>query len=63
MTDHPVESLVSTSYVERQNLTMRMGMRRSRGYPTTPTMAAGVVYHVWALDEIAGLLDTPAQSN
>jgi hypothetical protein len=24
----PVESLVSTSYVERQNLTMRMGMRR-----------------------------------
>ncbi len=27
MTDHPVESLVSTSYVERQNLTMRIGMR------------------------------------
>ena len=24
----PVEELVSTSYIERQNLTMRMGMRR-----------------------------------
>ena len=24
----PIESLISTSYVERQNLSMRMGMRR-----------------------------------
>jgi IS1 family transposase len=28
ITGQPVKSLVSTSYVERQNLTMRMGMRR-----------------------------------
>ncbi len=28
ITGSPVKSLVSTSYVERQNLTMRMGMRR-----------------------------------
>ena len=28
ITGNPVKSLVSTSYVERQNLTMRMGMRR-----------------------------------
>ncbi len=97
----PDKALVSTSYVERQNLTMRMGMRRftrltngfskkvenlahavslhymhynfarphktltkaANGYPTTPAMAAGVADHVWTLTEIAGLLDTPAQSN
>jgi len=28
ITGNPVRGLVSTSYVERQNLTMRMGMRR-----------------------------------
>ncbi len=26
-------------------------------YPRTPAMAAGVADHVWALEEIAGLLD------
>ena len=30
----PDERLISTSYVERQNLTMRMGMRRSLASPT-----------------------------
>ncbi|HVW45430.1 MAG TPA: IS1 family transposase [Solirubrobacterales bacterium] len=88
----PDPDRISTSYVERQNLTMRMGMRRftrlTNGfskkvenlahavslhflyynfarphaslkdpYPRTPAMAAGVADHVWALEEIAGLLD------
>lgn len=92
----PDPSKISTSYVERQNLTMRMGMRRftrltngfskkienlawavslhfmhynfarphkalSKPYPTTPAMAAGVADHVWSLEEIAGLLDTPKE--
>lgn len=39
------------SYVERQNLTMRMGMRR------TPAMAAGVSDGIWSLTDIAALLD------
>jgi len=101
ITGNPDETLISTSYVERQNLTMRMGMRRFTrltngfskkvenlahavslhymhynfarphqtltkargGYPTTPAMAAGVADHVWTYAEIAGLLETPAQSN
>lgn len=90
--DAPDRSRISTSYVERQNLTMRMGMRRftrltnafskkvenlaaavslhfmhynfarphktlADPYPRTPAMAAGVADRVWALAEIAGLLD------
>jgi hypothetical protein len=83
---------MSISYIERQNLTMRMGLRRftrltngfskklddhmaaialhflhynfarphktlADPYPRTPAMTAGVADHVWALTEIAALLD------
>lgn len=37
--------------------------KSAHGYPTAPAMAAVVADHVWTLTEIAGLLDTPAQSN
>lgn len=95
----PDPAHVSTSYVERQNLTMRMGMRRftrltnafskkvenlaaavalhfmyynfgrphqtltkaAGGRPTTPAMAAGKADRVWTVEDIAGLLDAPAE--
>ena len=90
----PDPSHVCTSHVERQNLTMRMGMRRftrltnafsrkvenlaaavslhfmyynfarphkglANPYPRTPAMAAGVSDHVWKIEEIVALVDTP----
>jgi IS1 family transposase len=81
---------ISTSYIERQNLTMRMGMRRftrlTNGFSkkvenhayavalhyihynfcrihktlrVTPAMEAGLTDHVWALEEIVGLIPEP----
>lgn len=88
ITGKPDEEHISTSYVERQNLTMRMSMRRftrltngfskkieNHYYATalyfmyynfgrihktlrvTPAMEAGVTDHVWALEEIAELIN------
>lgn len=89
MIGNPDEQFVSTSYVERQNLTMRMNMRRftrltnafskklenhehavalhfmhynfvrvHQTLKTTPAVAAGVADHVWAIDELVGLLES-----
>jgi IS1 family transposase len=90
---NPDPSKISTSYAERQNLTMRMGMRRftrltnafskkienlehavalhfmyynfsrphktlANPYPRTPAMAAGLTNHIWAIEEIARLVDS-----
>jgi hypothetical protein len=79
---------ISTSYTERQNLSMRMSMRRftrlTNGFSkkienrehsvalnfmhynfarihktlrVTPAMEAGLVDHVWEMEEIVGLID------
>ena len=86
----PLNAHISTSIVERQNLTMRMSMRRftrltnafskkienhehsvalhfmhynfcriHQSLRVTPAMEAGVSNHVWGLEELVGLLDSP----
>lgn len=83
---------VSTSHVERQNLTIRMGNRRftrlTNGFSkkignlenavalqfayynfcrkhqtlgTTPAVAAGLADHIWTIDELVGLIESPAE--
>ncbi len=89
---NPNPSKISTSFAERQNLTMRMNMRRftrltnafskkienlehavalhfmyynfarphktlANPYPRTPGMAAGIIDHIWTVDEIVGLAE------
>ncbi len=87
---NPDAEHISTSYAERMNLQIRMGMRRftrltnahskkidnhrhalalyfmfynfARIHQTlrvTPAMQAGVADHVWSLEDIVGLLDSP----
>ena len=51
---------ISTSGVERQNLTMNFARPHkslANPYPRTPAMAAGLADHIWTCEEIAALLD------
>jgi len=91
ITGMPDYNHISTSFTERQNLTMRMSMRRftrlTNGFSkkvahheaavalhfmhynfahvhqtlrVTPAMEAGVSDHVWSLEELVELRDSPA---
>jgi hypothetical protein len=89
---NPDPSHISTSFVERQNLNIRMHNRRftrltnafskkaenyarafalqtfhhnfariRRTLRVTPAMEAGIAEHVWSLEELVGLLETPQE--
>jgi hypothetical protein len=53
----PDPAKVSTSYVERQNLTMRMGMRRFTWLMNGFSRKVEDLTHAVSLQEIAALLD------
>jgi IS1 family transposase len=90
ITGNPDPSKISTSFVERQNLNIRMGMRRftrltnafskkvenhshalalyfmfynfCRIHTTlrvTPAMQAGLTDHVWEMEDVVRMMDTP----
>jgi IS1 family transposase len=92
VTGKPDFKHVSTSFVERQNLTMRMSMRRftrltnafskklenhehavalhfmhynfcriHQSLRVTPAMEANVTDHVWSLEEVIELIETPKE--
>ena len=67
---NPDAAHVSTSYVERQNLTMRMSMRRFTRLTNafskkltlriSPAMAAGITDRLWSMEDIVAKIDAMA---
>jgi IS1 family transposase len=68
VTGQPDKKHISTSYAERVNLSMRMGIRRftrltalskkvESHFRVTPAMAAGVSKTLWSMDDIVDMID------
>jgi len=60
LSGNPDSQHISTSFVERQNLNLRMGnfCRIHQTLRVTPAMEAGLTDHVWSLEELVGLLES-----